>query len=420
MAGSVGVDLEIGPPLCSDLVVSGNESDVDCGHGCDTKCTVNQRCNNNQDCESALCSTVGTCVPPSCSDGLLSPSLGESDIDCAGICGTKCAASQTCRDALDCVSGRCLNAKCALPSCVDTILNQNEVDVDCGGSSGCPLCSTGMKCQVNNDCKSLVCLIEEQHSVGSCLASTCFDGVQNGGETCIDGGGSGAAGGFNECSKCAAGLNCKSDSDCHSLKCTLAAKCAVASAVDERKNNMETYVDCGGPNAPTCRVGQTCAISTDCESKHCNANSVCVQSTCEDGILNADESDVDCGGSRCFRCLDGSICSVGGDCTNSVCRHYISSTCKPADCDDGVLNGDETCQDGGGSCGATCSDGARCQKNGDCENEMCESGVCVAASCVDGVFQSATETGEGRVFCLFLFVFICFYLFLFYSLSLLF
>ncbi len=33
VAGSVGVDLEIGPPLCKDTMLSGNESDVDCGKG---------------------------------------------------------------------------------------------------------------------------------------------------------------------------------------------------------------------------------------------------------------------------------------------------------------------------------------------------------------------------------------------------
>ena len=31
IAGSVHVDMEIGPELCEDKMVSGNESDVDCG-----------------------------------------------------------------------------------------------------------------------------------------------------------------------------------------------------------------------------------------------------------------------------------------------------------------------------------------------------------------------------------------------------
>jgi len=389
VAGSVGVDLEIGPPLCSDFAISGNESDVDCGQDCDTKCKQGKLCNSQADCESLSCdSSSGTCAAPSCNDGLLSPSLGESDIDCGGLCSNKCATNQACTSAIDCLSGRCLDSKCAQPSCHDNLLNQNEVDIDCGGS-GCPSCAVGLKCQMDNQCTSRVCLVAEGE-VGSCLGSSCGDGVLNGQETCVDGGGSGV-----DCDRCASGLHCLSDADCQSFKCTLSTNvCAVGTAKDERKNNEETFVDCGGPNAPACRVGQSCLISRDCESKHCNTDGVCVQATCSDSIKNSDESSVDCGGSRCSRCLDGNTCTVNGDCVNLFCRHYITSTCKPADCGDGLLNGDETCVDGGGGCGSTCPDGTACNGNNDCINGKCESNVCVAASCVDNVFQSATESDQ--------------------------
>ena len=154
---------------------------------------------------------------------------------------------------------------------------------------------------------------------------------------------------------------------------------------------METFVDCGGPNALPCRVGETCLIARDCQSKHCS-NGICIKETCGDSIRNGDEVDVDCGGSRCSRCIDGKTCNVHGDCQNQFCRHYITSTCKPADCGDSIMNGDETCVDGGGSCGATCSDGATCLTNSDCLNDKCESQLCVPASCSDSIFQISTES----------------------------
>ena len=267
VAGSVGVDLEIGPPLCTDTMLSGNESDVDCGKDCSSKCLQGKMCNGHSDCESGSCQS-GTCAAPSCHDNVLSPSLAESCIDGGGTCATKCADTQQCSVASDCISGRCLQNICAAPTCTDTIKNQNEQDVDCGGS-GCPGCLVGMSCTSSSHCVSNVCLMTESNE-GKCLKATCFDGVKNGVETGPDCGGSGDE--TLRCSRCASGFGCESDSDCASSKCTLSSKtCAVATATDQRKNNKETFVDCGGPlTAARCRVGQTCTLSSDCESKNCN------------------------------------------------------------------------------------------------------------------------------------------------------
>jgi hypothetical protein len=47
-------------PSCSDGIVNGQESDVDCGGACDP-CEIGQRCRRARDCSSGLCST-GECI----------------------------------------------------------------------------------------------------------------------------------------------------------------------------------------------------------------------------------------------------------------------------------------------------------------------------------------------------------------------
>jgi len=109
--------------------------------------------------------------------------------------------------------------------------------------------------------------------------------------------------------------------------------------------------------------------------------------TCDDGILNGDETGIDCGGScaACATCDDGIL---NGDETGVDCG---GSCAACATCDDGILNGDETGIDCGGSCAAcaTCDDGIL---NGDETGIDC-GGSCVAcATCDDGILNG-DETG---------------------------
>ena len=122
-------------------------------------------------------------------------------------------------------------------TCNDSIQNQGEAGIDCGGP--CDLCSTAT-------CHDR---IQNQGEAGvdcggpcsnSCPPSTCTDGIQNDGETGIDCGGP-----------------CKS--------CTPIATCD-----DGIRNGLEEGVDCGG----SCRP---------CPS-------------CDNGIKDSGEEDVDCGG----------------------------------------------------------------------------------------------------------------------------
>src|SRR5690606_16745823 len=65
--------------------------------------------------------------------------------------------------------------------------------------------------------------------------------------------------------------------------------------------------------------------------------SVCLAPRCTDGVMNGDESDVDCGGT-CGPCDDGLDCVVASDCQSGVCGD--DDSCAVPECGDGVLNGD--------------------------------------------------------------------------------
>ena len=41
--------------------------------------------------------------------------------------------------------------------------------------------------------------------------------------------------------------------------------------------------------------------------------------TCTDGIMNGNETDVDCGGSCIKKCDDRLKCNIGSDCNSGVC-----------------------------------------------------------------------------------------------------
>ena len=90
--------------------------------------------------------------------------------------------------------------------------------------------------------------------------------------------------------------------------------------------------------------------------------------TCDDGILNGDETGIDCGGScaACATCDDGIL---NGDETGIDCG---GSCAACATCDDGILNGDETGVDCGGPDCEPCQTGP-CSY-GDIDVENFESG----------------------------------------------
>jgi len=98
----------------------------------------------------------------------------------------------TCAADSDCTTDYCENGICRTkpenpegcevkPTCTDQIRNQDETDVDCGGS--CKQCGDGKRCKLDTDCANNYCF------QGICRTPTCSDGIKNQGEKGIDCGG---------------------------------------------------------------------------------------------------------------------------------------------------------------------------------------------------------------------------------------
>ena len=204
-------------------------------------CEDNQPCELDKDCKSAFCS-VGVCkVPPaeSHTDGIING--GETDIDCGGsVKATKpCVDGQKCFDSADCV-GTCTGGICGPIGPTDGKKNQDETDIDCGGPNA-PKCDDGKTCAGDGDCMTGYC----PPGTLLCTAPTYTDGVQNGTETDLDCGGTGAG-----MKKCPETKKCLVDGDCFGA-CSYKKLC-VDQPSCKNQNGADT---CGygeiGINAPT-------------------------------------------------------------------------------------------------------------------------------------------------------------------------
>ena len=178
---------------CHDGKLSPGEADVDCGRVCNTPCASGSTCTDDLDCASVFCS-VGTCTDQTCSDNL--KNQDESDIDCGGTIGcAPCAAGKMCNSGSDCASASCTANVCRAPqTCTDKQKDQDETDVDCGGATGCDRCVPGKSCMATSDCNGGACM------AGVCHAPGCTDGVKNQTESDIDCGGT--------CGPCSTGPVC--------------------------------------------------------------------------------------------------------------------------------------------------------------------------------------------------------------------
>ena len=137
-------------PICEDLRMDGDESDVDCGGSC-LPCGTGKGCSKGADCIEGAC-IDGKCGA-SCSDGLRDGD--ESDVDCGGSC-KPCSPGQRCTRPAECVTGVCGTAAvCADATCADGVRNGGETDVDCGGP--CGPCPAGKDCIKAVDCAAHFC-----------------------------------------------------------------------------------------------------------------------------------------------------------------------------------------------------------------------------------------------------------------------
>ena len=112
-------------------------------------------CNGPEDCASGFC-VNGECVAMTCVDSIQNG--GETDVDCGGLDCAPCALDEDCVVETDCASGICSNGTCAAVDCSDSLKNANETDVDCGGLD-CPACTGGQSCISDTDCAQIPCVL---------------------------------------------------------------------------------------------------------------------------------------------------------------------------------------------------------------------------------------------------------------------
>ena len=193
-------------------------------------------------------------------------------------------------------------------TCANGVKDADEQGVDCGGN--CQKCA-GDPCADIGECRSGQCVD------GKCAAPA--------GKPC----------GVGTATSCAEGQPCEQNGDCTTKTCTN-AKCAppAPGASNGVKDNGETDVDCGGPNAPACAAGKTCLGDDDCADKYCPDATprVCVTPRNDDGVKNGSETDVDCGGQSGKKCDVGKACLVDGDCTaacNYAKKCVEATSCRP-------------------------------------------------------------------------------------------
>src|SRR5207248_1710518 len=224
---------------------------------------------------------------------------GQGCIDCTtlyangvGTCNNATCVFVSCKAGFHTSGGSCL-----ADSCSDSIKNQDETGVDCGGTCVAQgkTCPNGAGCVLPADCASQYC---SGHVCASCSAGThlCSNSCLS--NTSPNSCGSSCASGSHACSN--ACVSNTSTSSC-GASCT---PCAPP----------------GDVNAHATCDGTSCGVA--CNAGFHPAGGSCIEDSCADGIRNQNESDVDCGGTCVAQgktCATGAACVTASDCTTRYC-----------------------------------------------------------------------------------------------------
>ncbi len=402
----------------------------DCGSGkCEAGKCVTAGCNDLGACDdtSLTCDRATmTCI--SCSDGTKNGE--ETDVDCGGSKCSPCAAGKACKADGDCETGLCKDdGKCSDQKAVeaktgDLIINEFMANPDGtktpklfpynGNVAQCKfveIVNVSKNRVIIDDCTLLVERLDDSGNPVEGKAST----------TKLAG------------TLPAKGVILALEKGCKEMTFapgTLTVELASASNItktaaydvevycgERSEENISGYVSI--PAVPTKDTGLSMnrpedmkLIPAEDESKmvlHTSAKgafsfsyaspSYCAngglfsqdcKTMCGDGALNSDETDIDCGGNACGPCAVGKNCSKESDCETNLCEggKCVAPKCdantkcegemvcnlesgKCEGCGDGVLNGNESDTDCGGSCSTKCEKGKKCNSGADCETGEC-------------------------------------------------
>ncbi len=170
---------------CSDGIMNGNETAIDCGGELCQKCGLGKGCATNDDCDGELvcegevCTEKGVTPVDLCANN--QKDANETDVDCGGSSGcTACEAGKACNENSDCQPGlACINNVCGVDTCTNGQKDANESDVDCGANSGCKRCTTDQHCSSNDDCESFTCSADGLCVPGACTSAAANDIIIN-------------------------------------------------------------------------------------------------------------------------------------------------------------------------------------------------------------------------------------------------
>ena len=234
--------------------------------------------------DSEIASTPGLAPTASCTDGVKNGD--ETDVDCGGSCTTKCGSSKSCLTDNDCNSNygllchntvkKCTSYDYDLSSCIrtptSTTLKSYSRNSDGGRREG--LVTVNDRCNDvnpklyhmttcagysfgNNHPFFLLALGNNTDACGICT-----DGIKNQGEIGID-----------------CGAPC--------------VACASASCTDGVRNGDETDVDCGGSCTTKCGSSKSCLTDNDCTSNLlCDASDLKCESSVFSNCVRDDSSPV--------------------------------------------------------------------------------------------------------------------------------
>jgi hypothetical protein len=432
------------PEHCLNGKWDSDETDVDCGGSeCSAKCSFFSRCKTNSDCdENGICDLDSKrCIASTCVNEKLDKH--EAGIDCGGGKESGCLPCQkvgmTCLSNadVDVALGLTCDANTIVPlHCLDGVINQNEMGIDCGGNSCKKKCGQGSDCRVNRDCESNDCF------EGVCTPQSCYNLKRDFGESDMDCGGivcrpctigshctldqdclSGMCSDFSSkcqppecathcggpCDPCPDSSPCSSDSDCASAYCF--GEGVISDIIGTSRFLFpeaargvclaETCrLGCGKGDCPGCAAGAHCLHQAECASGSCDELvGICHASTCFDSKMGEEESDIDCGGPVCPKCTRTlSACRTNSDCASQNCG--MNFKCLPSSCSNKRLDEDETDIDcGGGVCNPCEHEGDACETSlRDCSSGMICSPImhqCVPKSCFNGI----RERNESDVDC---------------------
>jgi len=223
-----------------------------------------------------------------------------------------------------------------------------------------------------------------------CTAGTPSNPPRASGSACAEGGGN-VCNGSGACVECLAAADCPGEDTACSTRTCSAGACGIENApigtvVPNQAAGDCMRITCDGAGNTTSSIDDT---DVPVDGKACTAD-VCTMGVPSNPALAIDSPCSQSGGSVCNASGACVQCNTGAQCGSGLCS---AGVCLAATCGDGVKNGSESDIDCGGASCPGCGLGKVCGAGTDCA-----SGVCTASACAAPVVvSSAPSDGQMNV-----------------------